>query len=65
MQVKVTQYVKDLALVDGAYKRVEAEQKLSFGTWDDFQNWQGYTVEALEGKPLKIEISMKKEEPNG
>ena len=65
IQIKVTQIVKDYVKIDGEYKHVEAEQKYSFGTWDDFQNWQGYTVEALEGKPLKIEITMKKEEPNG
>ena len=65
VQIKVTQYVKDFVKVDGEYKHVEVEQKLNFDTYDDFQNWLGYTVEALEGKPLKIEIKMEKEEPNG
>lgn len=61
MQVKVKHRVDDYIVSEGEFKRVEANEELTFATWDDFQNWQGYTVEALEGRPLKVEVSMVKE----
>ena len=61
MQIKVKHRVDDYIVSEGEFKRVEANEELTFATWDDFQNWQGYTVEALEGKPLKVEVSIVKE----
>lgn len=54
-------YSKWIFLKDDS-KKVEVEQKMTFSTWDDFQNWLGYTVEALSGSPLKLEVKMVKEE---
>ena len=64
MQIKVKQTIKDYILIDNKYERVEVVQKLTFATWDDFQNWTGYTIEALEGKPLIIEVEIAKEGAN-
>ena len=64
MRVKVKQTIKDFVMVDGQFKSVEVIQKLTFATWNDFQNWIGYTVEALEGRPLKIEVEIAKEDDN-
>ena len=64
MQVKVKQTIKDFVMVDDKFKGVEVIQKLTFATWGDFQNWIGYTVEALEGKSLKIEVEIAKEDVN-
>ena len=64
MQIKVKQTIKDYILIDNEYKRVEVVQKLTFATWDDFQNWIGYTIEALEGGPLRIEVEIVKEGAN-
>ena len=64
MRVKVKQTIKDFVMVDDKFKSVEVIQKLTFATWDDFQNWVGYTVEALEGNPLRIEIEIVKEGDN-
>lgn len=61
MQIKVKHRVDDYIVSEGEFKRVEANEELTFATWGDFQNWQGYTVEALEGKPLKVEVSTVKE----
>lgn len=61
MQIKVKHRVDDYIVSEGEFKRVEANEELTFATWDDFQNWQGYTVEALGEKPLKVEVSMVKE----
>lgn len=61
MQIKVKHRVDDYIVSEGEFKRVEANEELTFATWDDFQNWQGYTVEALDGKPLKVEVSTVKE----
>lgn len=54
-------YSKWIFLKDDSQK-VEVEQKMTFSTWDDFQNWLGYTVEALGGSALKLEVKMVKEE---
>ena len=64
MRVKVKQTIKDFVMVDDKFKSVEVIQKLTFAIWDDFQNWVGYTVEALEGNPLRIEIEIVKEGDN-
>ena len=64
MRVKVKQTIKDFVMVDGQFKSVEVIQKLTFATWDDFQNWTGYTIEALEGNPLRIEVEIVKEGTN-
>jgi len=64
MQIKVKQTIKDYILIDNEYKRVEVVQKLTFATWDDFQNWTGCTIEALEGGPLRIEVEIAKEGAN-
>ena len=64
MRVKVKQTIKDFVMVDGQFKSVEVIQKLTFATWDDFQNWTGYTIEALEGGPLRIEVEIVKEGAN-
>lgn len=64
MQIKVKQTIKDYVMVDDKFKSVEVIQKLTFATWDDFQNWIGYTVEALEGGSLKIEVEIAKEGDN-
>lgn len=61
MQIKVIHRLSAYITLEGEFKRVEADEELTFATWDDFQNWQGYTVEALEGRPLKVEVSMVKE----
>lgn len=64
VRIKVKQTIKDYIMIDNEFKRVEVVQKLTFATWDDFQNWIGYTVEALEGKSLKIEVEIAKEDDN-
>ena len=64
MQIKVKQTIKDYILIDNEFKRVEVVQKLTFATWDDFQNWTCYTIEALEGGPLRIEVEIVKEGAN-
>ena len=61
MHIEVNLIIENYALVDGEYKKVAVTQKLSFATWDDFQNWTGYMVEALEGKALSIEVKAVKE----
>lgn len=61
MRIEVKQTVSDYTMVGNEYKRVEVVQKLNFATWDDFQNWTGYMVEALEGKELNISVKIVKE----
>ena len=61
MRIEVTQTITEYMKVGGEYKFVDVKQKLSFATWDDFQNWTGYMVEALEGKSLNIEVKVVKE----
>ena len=61
MRIEVKQTVSDYTMVGNECKRVEVVQKLSFATWDDFQNWTGYMVEALEGKSLNISVKIVKE----
>lgn len=60
MCIEVRQTISDYTMVGNEYKRVEITQKLNFATWDDFQNWTGYMVEALEGKSLNIEVKIVK-----
>lgn len=61
MQIEVKHRVSGYVTVEGDYKRVEVDEELTFATWDDFQNWQGYTVEALGGDSLDIKVKMTKE----
>lgn len=61
MRIEVKQRISDYTMVDKEFKRIEATQKLSFGTWDDFQNWAGYMVEALEGNELNISVKFIRE----
>lgn len=61
MRIEVKQAVSDYTMVGNEYKRVEVVQKLNFATWDDFQNWTGCMVEALEGKELNISVKIVKE----
>lgn len=61
MRIEVKQIISDYIMVGNEYKRVEVVQKLNFATWDDFQNWTGYMIEALEGKDLNISVKIVKE----
>lgn len=61
MRIEVKQIISDYTMVGNEYKRVEVVQKLNFATWNDFQNWTGYMVEALEGKELNISVKIVKE----
>lgn len=61
MRIEVKQIISDYTMVGNEYKRVEVVQKLNFATWDDFQNWAGYMIEALEGKDLNISVKIVKE----
>lgn len=61
MRIDVKQIISDYTMVGNEYKRVEVVQKLNFATWDDFQNWTGYMIEALEGKDLNISVKIVKE----
>lgn len=61
MRIEVKQIISDYTMVNNKFKRVEVVQKLNFATWDDFQNWTGYMVEALEGKELNISVKIVKE----
>lgn len=61
MKYKVTMTISDYVKIGDEYKTVKAEQKLTFANYDDLQNWQGYTLEALDGKALTITIKAEKE----
>ena len=61
MRIEVKQIISDYTMVGNEYKRVEVVQKLNFATWDDFQNWTGYMIEALEGNELNISVKFIKE----
>ena len=60
--IEVTQKISDYVWVDDDYKKGESKQTLRFRDMDDFQNWQGYTLDALGDKELTISIKIKKED---
>ena len=61
MYIEVTEIIGKYASIGGEVKKVDIERILRFNTWDDFQNWFGYMVEALEGEPLTIKTRIIKE----
>ena len=62
MKYKVTMTVSDYVKVGDKLEHIKAEQKLEFDSYDDLQNWQGYTLDALGDNELEIKIRAKKEE---
>lgn len=61
MKYKVTMTIGDYVKVGDKYEHIKAEQRLVFDDYDDFQNWQGYTVNALGGGVLTFSIRTEKE----
>ena len=59
---KVTMTVGDYVKVGDKFEHIKAEQKLEFDSYDDLQNWQGYTIDALGDNELVIKIRTEKEE---
>ena len=62
MKYKVTMTVSDYVKVGDKFEHINAEQRLEFNSYDDLQNWQGYTLDALGDNELVIKIRTEKEE---
>ena len=62
--VKVIHKFSDYVWIDGKCMKGEAKQTLNFKSWDDFQNWLGYTAEARPGETNSIDFTFIEEKEN-
>ena len=62
MKFKVKMTISDYVKIGDKLEHVKAEQKLVFDDYDDLQNWQGYTINALDNGELTISIRTEKED---
>lgn len=62
MKYKVTVTIGDYVKVGDKYEHIKAEQRLVFDDYDDFQNWQGYTINALSDGVLTFSIRTEEED---
>ena len=62
MKYKVKMTISDYVKIGDKLEHVKAEQKLVFDDYDDLQNWQGYTINALDNGELTISIRAEKED---